>query len=87
MLTVPLVLMLIFAVAFLAIHGLTRPWWKSWESRAMMTSSAGWALVSGGFLINALVDVPDWAWAFVAWVGVAATALKLKILIQSRRSE
>lgn len=87
MLTVPLALILAFALTFLCVHGFTRPWWRSWESRAMMTSSAGWALLAAGFLVNAIFDVPDLAWVLVAYVGVAATLLKLVILFRSRRAE
>jgi hypothetical protein len=87
MLTAALVLILVPSVAFLCIHGFTRPWWKSWESRAMMTSATGWALVSAGFLVNNHADVPDWAWVAVAGVGAASQWLKLWILVQSRRAE
>lgn len=88
MLTLGLVLLCAFSSAFLFVYGLTRAWWKSWEGRALIASSAGWAALSGGFLIDWYArDLPDWLWLAIAYLGVVAAVLKLWILIQSRWSK
>lgn len=85
MLTVGLILLCGLSSAFLLVHGLTRPWWRSWESRAMIASSLGWALLSGGFLWDDYAgEVPDWVWVLIAYLAVVAAALKIGALVASR---
>jgi hypothetical protein len=86
MLTVGLILLCGLSSAFLLVHGLTRPWWRSWESRALIASSLGWALLSGGFLWDDYAgDIPHWVWVLIAYLAVVAAALKLGALVASRR--
>lgn len=86
LLTVALVLGCAMSLTFLLIYGLTRPWWRSWEGRALIASSTGWALVTGGFLIDThVLNVGEQVWVFVAYVAAVAAALKLWILVQASR--
>lgn len=86
MLTVALVLLFTLSFAFLSTYGVTRPWWRSWEGRALVTSATGWALISGGFLIDEYAtEVPDLAWVAIAYVAVLSAALKLWTFHRARR--
>lgn len=85
MLTAALVLLLGLSVTFLVLYALARPWWRSWEGRALVTSATGWALVSGGFLVDDhLSNVPTAAWIVIAYVAVLSATLKVWLVILSR---
>jgi hypothetical protein len=81
---VDVVLVLIFAPSalFAGIYFWTRPWWCTWEGRALLLSSTGWATASGGMLAESWlgVDIHSAAWVVVGACAALSAWMKLALL-------
>jgi hypothetical protein len=68
-----------------AVRYLRRPWYRTWEGRALLASAVAWSLISGGFLVNHWHEVPDWTWALFGAVAAVSGWIKDTLLTMADR--
>jgi hypothetical protein len=62
----------------------TKPWWETWEGRALVASSSGTTLLLGGLWFgHGTHDVPDGAWLAVASVVLIGGVFKVALLLRA----
>ena len=73
----------IFATAgFFALrYGFSRPWWRTWGGRALLTAALGLTLLAGSFIAQAVTAVPDWFFEIVGAVIWLGALFKVSLLI------
>ena len=83
-----LTLLFVPAALFVLGYGLFFRWWRSREGAALLSSALAWALVSGIFLVEFHVALPQWVWLPVLAVATTGAWLKFTALAsvwESRR--